>query len=81
MQVLWRFWESAETESGARANEDREQRANVLIAFIVSGCAPAVASAKHVAGVGPQRALAAGCADDQHTASWGCGTGHPKHGT
>lgn len=34
--VLWRFWESADTEAGARANEDREQRANVLIAFIVS---------------------------------------------
>lgn len=34
--VLWRFWDSAETAAGARANEDREQRANVLIAFIVS---------------------------------------------
>lgn len=32
--VLWRFWDSAETAAGARANEDREQRANVLIAFI-----------------------------------------------
>ena len=37
--VLWRFWDAEETEAGARANDDREQRANVLIAFIVScGC-------------------------------------------
>lgn len=33
--VLWRFWDSAETEAGMRANEDREERANVVIAFIV----------------------------------------------
>lgn len=34
--VLWRFWNTAESEAGARANEDRELRANVCIAFIVS---------------------------------------------
>jgi hypothetical protein len=32
--VLWRFWDSAETEAGMRANQDREERANVVIAFI-----------------------------------------------
>lgn len=36
MFVLWRFWNTAESEAGARANEDRELRANVCIAFIVS---------------------------------------------
>lgn len=32
--VLWRFWNKTESASGQRANEDRELRANVCIAFI-----------------------------------------------
>lgn len=32
--VLWRFWESEDTEEGLRRNADREERANVVIAFI-----------------------------------------------
>lgn len=32
--VLWRFWHDAESEAGMRANLDREERANVVIAFI-----------------------------------------------
>lgn len=53
--VLWRFWNTADSEAGARANEDRELRANVAIAFIfiivsIITCADAVehlATGKH----------------------------------
>lgn len=33
--VLWRFWNVVDSEASLRANEDRELRANVCIAFIV----------------------------------------------
>jgi len=37
--VLWRFWEDETTEAGMRKNHDRENRADVGIAFTVSALA------------------------------------------
>ena len=47
--VLWRFWEDETTEAGMRKNHDRENRADVGIAFTVRP-APAGLSYPHARG-------------------------------